>query len=196
MDLFMSMNKDDMNRPDPSDFDSLLVRCADKAYHFALRLTGNDQDAQDLVQEALTRAFQHRDRYDPRRPLGAWVNRILHNVFLDAVRRYEHRHKVSLDSPPPTESETSWENILPGTDENPTDALIKSEEERILQEALNKLPLHYRSAIVMSDIEGMTYEEIARITGVPVGTVCSRLHQGRILLRRLLETPKKLGAQR
>ncbi len=177
------------------DFNTLLLRCADKAYHFALRLAGNDQDAQDLVQEALTRAFAHRDRYDPARPLGAWVNRILHNVFLDSVRRYDHRHNVSLDSPPPADENAQWESILPGKDENPPDGLIRSEEERILQGALSRLPIHYRSVIVMADIEEMPYEEIATVMDIPVGTVCSRIHQARILLRRILENPhRKLGA--
>jgi RNA polymerase sigma-70 factor (ECF subfamily) len=176
------------------DFNTLLLRCADKAYHFALRLTGNDQDAQDLVQEAFARAFEHRDRFDTSRPLGAWVNRILHNVFLDSVRRYEHKHKVSLDSPPAANEDANWESILPGKDENPADKLIKMEEEQILQGALNKLPLHYRSVIVMSDIEGMPYEEIASVMDIPVGTVCSRIHQARLLLRKVLENPyRKLG---
>lgn len=177
------------------DFDSLLLRCADKAYHFALRLTGNDQDAQDLVQEALSRAFEHRDRFDPKRPLGAWINRILHNVFLDSVRRYEHKHKVSLDATPPVGEDASWESVLPGSDENPVDRLEKDEEERLLQTALNGLPFHYRSVIVMSDIEGIPYDEIAKIMNIPIGTVCSRIHQARVLLRKVLENPyRKLGA--
>lgn len=178
------------------DFNTLLLRCADKAYHFALRLTGNDQDAQDLVQEALTRAFEHRDRYDPERPLGAWINRILHNVFLDSVRRYDRKHVVSLDSPPPADEDAHWESILPGRDANPADDAVKTEEERILQAALNRLPVHYRSVIVLSDIEEMPYEEIASVMEIPVGTVCSRIHQARILLRKILENPyRKLGAK-
>src|SRR4051812_22250518 len=83
------------------DYETLLQRCADKAYGFALRLSGNDADAQDLVQEAFARAFEHRDRYDPTRPFEAWLYRILHNIFLDSVRRYEYKHKVSLDAAPP-----------------------------------------------------------------------------------------------
>src|SRR6185436_16627490 len=98
------------------DYETLLQRCADKAYNFAFRLTGNDPDAQDLVQEAFARAFEHRDRYDPSRPFEAWVNRILHNVFLDGVRKYEHKHKVSLDAPPPSNEDGSWAEVLPGKD--------------------------------------------------------------------------------
>lgn len=170
------------------DYETLLQRCADKAYNFAYRLTGNDQDAQDLVQEAFKRAFEHRDRYDPKRPFGAWLNRILHNIFLDSVRRYEHKHVVSMDAPTPTDDESSWTNILMGRDINPVDALIKDEEEKTVQNALQELPIHYRTAVALYDIEGLSYQEIASITNCPIGTVCSRIHQGRQLLRKMLES--------
>jgi RNA polymerase sigma-70 factor (ECF subfamily) len=149
-------------------------------------LSGNDQDAKDLVQEAFARAFEHRDRYDPNRPFEAWLNRILHNVFLDAVRRYEHRHKVSLDAQPPTERETSWADILPGADPEPVDTLMKTEEERLLQKALNMLPLHYRAAVTLYDLEGFSYDDISKMENCPIGTVCSRIHQGRTLLKKAL----------
>ena len=114
------------------------------------------------------------------------MNRILHNVFLDSVRRYDKKHNVSLDAPPPFDAEGSWTDILPGPDPEPSAALMKSEEENMLQTALNRLPIHYRTAVTMYDIEGMSYEDIARITQCPIGTVCSRIHQARALLRKML----------
>lgn len=180
--------KTEMN---PPSYETLLERCANKAYNFALRLTGNDQDAQDLVQEAFARGFEHHHRYDPNRPFEAWIMRILHNVYLDLVRRYEHKHKVSLDSQPPTEDESSWTNILKGADPEPIATLMKSEEERLLQKALSMLPLHYRSAVVMSDLEGLSYEEISGMMDCPIGTVSSRIHQGRALLKKILEKMEK-----
>lgn len=173
------------------DYETLLTRCADRAYNFAFRLTGNDADAQDLVQEAFARAFEHKDRYDPSRPFSAWLNRILHNVFLDSVRRYDRKHNVSLDAPPPLDEEGSWTDILPGPDPEPSTALMKTEEEQMLQTALNRLPLHYRTAITLFDIEGLSYDEIAKIQQCPIGTVCSRIHQGRTLLRKTLEQMNK-----
>jgi RNA polymerase sigma-70 factor (ECF subfamily) len=169
------------------DFETLLLRCADKAYNVAFRLAGNEQDAKDLVQEAFSRVFTHKDRYDPSRPLEAWVHRILRNIFLDWMRRYERKHSVSIDAPTPTEDDSSWESILPGRDEDPMDRLIKEEQERLMQEALAALPANYRAAVVFSDIEGIPYAEIAKITNAPLGTVCSRVHQGRILLRKHME---------
>lgn len=166
------------------DFETLLIRCADRAYNFAYRLAGNDQDARDMVQEAFARAFEHKDKYDPKRPLAAWVNRILHNVFIDSVRKYEHKHKVSIDASPSGDDDFSWQNTLPGNDEDPVEGLLKAEEQRKLQEALAQLPIHYRAAVVMSDIEGLDYAEIAKIMNIPIGTVCSRIYQGRQLLRK------------
>lgn len=180
-------------RPEEAkQFADLIRRCADKAYNFAYRLSGNEQDARDLVQEAFARAFAHRGRYDPAKPFDAWVHRILHNVFLDRVRRYEHGHSVSLDAPPPVE-ETAWEEILPGTDKEPIEALLRRERETLLQRALDALPVHYRAAVALCDIEGMSYDGIAEVLGCPVGTVRSRVHQGRLLLRREFERFSKTG---
>jgi RNA polymerase sigma-70 factor (ECF subfamily) len=175
------------------DYESLLQRCADKAYNFAFRLSGNDPDARDLVQEAFARAFEHRDRYDPTRPFEAWLYRILHNVFLDGVRRYEHKHKVSLDAPPPSNEDGSWAEVLPGKDPEPLTNLMRSEEEAMVQKGLGQLPIHYRTAVTLYDIEGLAYDEIAKIMECPIGTVCSRIHQGRALLKKAL---LKLGGEK
>jgi RNA polymerase sigma-70 factor (ECF subfamily) len=185
-----------MKTEEPVDYETLLTRCADRAYNFAFRLTGNQADAHDLVQEAFARAFEHRDRYDPARPFSAWLNRILHNIFLDSVRRYDKKHNVSLDAPPPFDADGSWTDILPGPDPEPAAALMKTEEEQMLQTAINRLPIHYRTAVTLYDIEGLSYEEISRITQCPIGTVCSRIHQGRMLLKKTLEKmnkPKKVA---
>src|SRR3954470_12507168 len=99
-----------MNKMRAEEFAGLLRQAGDKAYNFAYRLAGNEQDARDLVQEAFTRAYEHFGSYDPNRPFDSWLLRILHNVFLDGVRRYSHGRTVSLDSPAPVEDST-WEEI-------------------------------------------------------------------------------------
>lgn len=174
------------------DYESLLQRCADKAYNFAYRLAGNDQDAQDLVQEAFARAFEHKDRYDPSRPFGAWVNRILYNVFLDGVRRYEKKHSVSIDMPlSTTNDQGTWADVLRGSDADPVTSLIRQEEEKMIHDALQKLPIHYRTAVILYDIEGLSYDDIVNIMGCPLGTVCSRIHKGRQLLKQALVNMNK-----
>lgn len=167
-------------------FEGFIRQWADKAYNFAFRLSGNEQDARDLVQEAFARAFEHRDRYDAQKPFDTWLNSILRNVFLDRMRRYEHLNGVSLDAQPPME-DSSWEEILPGRDAEPIDELLQREEEGLFQEALAVLPEHYRAALVLCDIEGLSYEQSAVIMGCPIGTVRSRVHQGRLLLRKEFE---------
>src|SRR4051812_12088044 len=100
---------------EPQAFAGLLLQAGDKAYNFAYRLAGNDQDARDLVQEAFARALEHSGSYDPSRALDSWLLRILHNIFLDGTRRLAHRKTASLDAPAPVE-DASWEDILPGRD--------------------------------------------------------------------------------
>jgi RNA polymerase sigma-70 factor (ECF subfamily) len=184
-----------MERMEPQAFADLLRQAGDKAYNFAYRLAGNEQDARDLVQEAFARALEHAGSYDPARAFDSWLLRILHNVFLDGVRRLAHRSTVSLDAPAPAE-ETSWEDILPSKDLTAPDELIRRESIDLVQLALERLPAHYKAAILLCDVEGMSYDEIARIMDVPVGTVRSRIHQGRQLARKAYEELERTGGRR
>jgi RNA polymerase sigma-70 factor, ECF subfamily len=174
-------------------FETNIRRCSDKAYNFAFRLAGNEQDARDLVQEAFSHALEHLDRYDPKRPFEPWVNRILKNIYLDGVRRYERKHSVSLDGPSPIE-DMPWENIIPGPDKAPSDHFDKKETGVLVQRALEMVPPQYRSAVMLCDLEKYSYEKISQILDCPIGTVRSRIHQGRLLLRKAfekLQMPKK-----
>ncbi len=170
----------------PDAFWARAERHGDKLYNFAWRLAGNDADAADLVQETLTRAFAARDRYDPQRPFDAWAGRILHNVFMDNVRRYERRNAVSYDAPLP-DGETPLVEKFRGDDPNPVDTLLDRERDNWVRRALRQLPPVYRAAVTLCDIEGLSYETLAEILDCPLGTVRSRLHQGRRLLRAYFE---------
>ena len=180
---------------DPAgDFSELIRRCGEKAYNFAYRLAGNEQDARDLVQEAFARAYEHFGNYDPSRPFDTWLLRILHNIFLDGVRRFSHSHTVSLDAPAPVE-DTSWEELLPAPDKEPTHGMERRESDSLLQRALNSVPVHYRTAVTLCDVEGFSYEQIGKIMSCPVGTVRSRIHQGRVLIRKEYERLEKIGGR-
>jgi RNA polymerase sigma-70 factor (ECF subfamily) len=179
---------------DAQTFAGLIARAGDKAYNFAYRLAGNEPDARDLVQEAFTRAFEHAESYDKTRPFDAWLLRILHNVFLDAMRRHSHSRTVSLDAPAPVE-DSGWSDLLPGDEPLPADELVRRESLDLLQKALQRVPPLYKSAVVLCDIEGLPYEEIARVLDVPVGTVRSRIHQGRLLCRRAYDELEKKGGR-
>jgi RNA polymerase sigma-70 factor (ECF subfamily) len=179
---------------DAETFAGLIESAGDKAFNFAYRLSGNEQDARDLVQESFTRALEHAESYDPTRPFDSWLLRILHNVFLDSMRRHSHSRTVSLDAPAPVE-DSGWADLLSEDEILPPDELIRRESLDILQSALQRVPPLYKSAVVLCDIEGLSYEEIARVTDVPVGTVRSRIHQGRLLLRRAYEALEKSGGR-
>ncbi len=183
-----------MEKMDAQTFAELIARTGDKAYNFAYRLSGNEPDARDLVQEAFSRALEHGGSYDPSRPFDSWLLRILNNVFLDSMRRHSHTRTVSLDAPAPVE-DAGWADLLPGDEPAPADELVKRESVDILQKALARLPLAYRSAVALCDIEGMSYEEIAQVMAVPIGTVRSRIHQGRVLLRKTYEELEKSGGK-
>lgn len=176
------------------DFSELIRSCGEKAYNFAYRLSGSEADARDLVGEAFAKAYENFERYDPARPFETWLFSILHNIFLDGVRRYAHGRTVSLDAPTPVE-ESGWDEILPGDDERPGSALERQEADGMVQRALNSLPVHYRTALTLCDIEGLSYEETSRIMACPVGTVRSRIHQGRTLLKKAYEALERSGGR-
>ena len=143
-------------------------------YNVAFRLAGNDVDAQDLVQEALIRVRKGLESYEPG-SLEGWLARIVTNVFLDEVRRRRRR---------PTEAYPSDPDLVlpptPGADEV-TETLSDD-----IQAALARLPEDFRVAVVLCDVADLSYEQISESLGVPVGTVRSRLHRGRRLLRAAL----------
>jgi RNA polymerase sigma-70 factor (ECF subfamily) len=144
-------------------------------YNVAYRLAGNDADAQDVVQESLVRIRRGLETYQPGSFEG-WLSRIVTNVFLDEMRRRKRRPVDALPDEP--------ERVLPSSPaaDEATDDL--SDE---LQDALTSIPDEFRTAVVLCDVVGLSYDEIATSQGVAVGTVRSRIHRGRRLLRGRLE---------
>ena len=147
-------------------------------YSVAYRLCGNHDDAQDLVQEVLVRVQRGLVTYKPG-SLEGWLSRIATNAFLDDVRRRKRR---PADVMPEYEMLERAAPASVGADEQlAIDALPEH-----VQEALRGLPPDYRAAVVLSDVVGLSYEEIAESTDVPIGTVRSRIHRGRARLRHVL----------
>ena len=169
-----------------AEFVVLLKNNGDKVYNFAWRLAGNEQDAWDLFQETLMKAYSHFESYDKSRPFDSWLFKILQNVYLDERRRDSRRTVTSLDAPSPI-SGKPWEEILAGTDLNPLDRFTKEENVDMVQKALAGLPPLYRSAVILCDMEGLSYDAIAEVMDCPLGTVRSRVHQARLLLKKAFE---------
>ncbi len=148
-------------------------------YTVAYRLTGKDDDARDLVQEVLLRLHRGLATYRPG-SLEGWLSRITTNVFLDGVRRRQRRPTDLLPEEP-----DRADRVLPATkaaEETFSDATLSAD----VQRALDGLPDEFRVAVVLCDVAGLPYQEIATSLGVPVGTVRSRIHRGRSLLREAL----------
>ena len=147
-------------------------------YSVAYRLCGNHDDAQDLVQEVLVRVQRGLVTYQPG-SLEGWLSRIATNAFLDDVRRRKRRPADVLPE------FDMLERMAPASVAADEQLAIDALPEHI-QEALRGLPPDYRAAVVLCDVVGLPYEEIADATGVPVGTVRSRIHRGRARLRSVL----------
>lgn len=145
-------------------------------YNVAYRLSGNDDDARDLVQESLLRARRGLETYQPG-SLEGWLARIVTNVFLDEVRRKRRRPEQALPENP--------DFVLPPS-AAADDVAVASGLSDEIQTALAALPEEFRVPVVLRDVADRTYEEIADSLGIPVGTVRSRLHRGRRLLRTAL----------
>lgn len=145
-------------------------------YTVAYRLTGNHEDAQDLVQEVLLRVQRGLARYEPG-SLHGWLSRITTNAFLDEVRRRKRRPADPLG-----DDADRVVPSAPGADQ----ALASTDLPDHVQDALRGLPDEYRAAVVLCDVVGFGYQEIADSLGVPVGTVRSRIHRGRAQLREVL----------
>lgn len=145
-----------------------------KIYNFAYRLCGDPHDAADLVQEVLLRVRKGLASYQPG-SFDGWLWRITHNAFIDEMRRRQRRPT----SPLPEAIDRWSAQSGPGADEQ----LAASRLGDDIQAALLELPYEFREAVVMCDVIGLSYEEIAQAVAVPVGTVRSRIHRGRRQLR-------------
>lgn len=169
--------------PDARLFEELIRKTHKQAYNLAFRLTGNAAEAEDLVQESLIRAFRFFGKYDQSLPFTSWLYRIMTNAHIDSVRR-KGRLKVTSLEQPSAEGTTTWE--LPDHDASPDKVMMERSVNEPVQNALGAMTAEFRTAVLLADVEGMAYEEIAEIMKTSVGTVRSRIHRGRKQLKRHL----------
>jgi RNA polymerase sigma-70 factor (ECF subfamily) len=167
--------------PQRERFERMAEDVFPSLYGTALRLTRSPEDASDLSQEALVRAYEAFDRFDGRN-FKAWMLRILTNLY---INRYRKLQRTGLSSS--LDEEDAAEPMAPA-DEAPDRQVFDGMLGAEVEEALAKVPDVFRLAVILSDIEGMSYDEVASATEVPVGTVRSRLARGRAILRRELES--------
>jgi RNA polymerase sigma-70 factor (ECF subfamily) len=165
------------SRVDPSKmaWADVVARYADVVYTMAYRLTGDDEEARDLAQDVLIRLNKGLAKYREGNFEG-WLYRTTMNAFRDRLRKRKRLREDELPPDPPGMRTT------PVVEE----AVAQGELHRVVQQALVKIPGEYRQAVVLRDLEGRSYDEIAEILGIPSGTVRSRIHRGREALRELL----------
>ncbi len=157
-------------------WDEVVRTHSARVYRLAYRLTGNPHDAEDLTQEVFVRVFRSLANYTPGTFEG-WLHRITTNLFLDQVRR---KARIRFDALPDDAER------LPSGDRGPAQLYDDTHFDHDVQAALDALPPDFRAAVVLCDLEGLSYEEIAATLGVKIGTIRSRIHRGRSQLRAAL----------
>jgi len=164
-------------------FESEALPLTGQLYGAAMRLTRNPADAEDLVQQTFMRAYQAFDRFEQGTNLRAWLFKILTNTFISNYRKKQREPKaVSADE---NEDFSLYDRFVEER-LTPEAQLLDSLPDEEVKAALEQLPEQFRTAVLLADVEGFSYQEIADISDVPIGTVMSRLHRGRKQLQRAL----------
>ena len=165
-------------------FEQQVLPYLEQLYPAALAMTRNASDAEDLVQETITKAYTAFDQFTPGTNLRAWLHRILANTFINSYRKKKREPAMATG-----QERDDWQSgpevyaqTAPSAESEALERLADSEVLR----ALRDLPKDFRTAVYLADIEGYPYREVARIMGTPIGTVMSRLHRGRERLRNKL----------
>ncbi len=175
------------DKNDKKYFDELVNKYHKQAYNTAYRLVGNHNDAEDLTQDTFLKAYRFFDNYKREMPFDNWIYRIMRNIHIDWIRRRPKAFIRSLDEPVYNE-EGSVPFEVQDTAEGPEELAISDELDNRMQDALNTLQPDFRLAVILCDIEGLSYEEISEVMKCSIGTVRSRLHRGRKLLRNKLKS--------
>ncbi len=162
-----------------SGFEELATPLFDSLYNFARWLAHNSNDAEDLVQETYLKALRSFRSFQAGTNFRAWIFQILRNTFLSSCSKLDRRMTVAMDS------EGHGPELAVDT-ETPETILLNRSNSQLVQRAIEDLPVHYRETLLLCDVEEMSYEEIAQISSIPIGTVMSRLARARKAVRETL----------
>jgi RNA polymerase sigma-70 factor (ECF subfamily) len=175
-----------------TEFEAEALPHMDVLYNFALRTTGNEDDARDLLQETYLKAYRFWDKYEKGTNIRAWLFRIMKNSYINRYRKEtKEPDKVDYEDIENFYNTIRAESTAPNDLQEQLYGNLLGDE---VTKALQSLPDDFRTVVILCDIEGLTYEEIAEFVECPIGTVRSRLHRGRKLLQaKLFEYAKQQG---
>ncbi len=168
---------------DVSAFNRLVLKYQDTAYNVAYRIMGNGDDAADVVQDSFLKAYQRLGQLRGG-SFKAWLLRIVTNTCYDRLRYHKRRPAVSIDD---VAGDSSHSVLLRSHTPGPEEVALRVEREEVIQRGISMLPPDQRTVLVLSDVEGFSYREIAEIVQIPVGTVRSRLARARAKMRDYLK---------
>ncbi len=176
---------------DVEAFEQLVEAYEKKVYNLALRMTGNHDDAADLAQEAFIRVFKSISGFKEQSSFSTWIYMITTNVCLDEIRKRKNKKVISLDEEIHMDDGEMKRQVV-SEDPLPDELAEREELRSIINIAINSLPEDQRIVITLRDLQGLTYEEIARILDCPGGTVKSRINRARQALRNVLSARTEL----
>ena len=166
-------------------FDILVRRFQDPIINYAFRFVGNHEDACDVAQETFLRLFKNKMMYEPIARFSTWLYTIAGNIAKSQLRKRKNAPTLSLNHKDVDGEDQTWD--VPDSTYVPDKTVDTTLIEQYLQEALMKIPPSYREVIVLRDIQDLEYDDIAKITNLPIGTVKSRINRGRLQLQQLLK---------
>jgi RNA polymerase sigma-70 factor (ECF subfamily) len=189
------MAKQSANHQKGWNFEAAAMPFVDALYNTAYRMTRNAEDAEDLVQETYLKAYRYYEKFEEGTNFKAWLFKIMKNTFINNYRKKQQAPALSdfAEIEESFETQVSEDSTRPQL-KNPEEELLENVLDEDVQRALDKLPPDYRMVVLLADLEGFSYKEIAEILEVPVGTVMSRLYRGRRLLEAaMLEFAREHG---
>src|SRR5688500_6828349 len=166
------------------DFEKAAMPYVDSLYNTAYRMTRNSEDAEDLVQETYLKAYRYYDKFEEGTNFKAWLFKIMKNTFINNYRKKQQAPALSDFADIEESFETQVNEDTARQAKTAEEELLENVLDEDVQKSLDKLPPDYRMVVLLADLEGFSYKEIAEILEAPVGTVMSRLYRG----RRLMET--------